>query len=183
MSVNQSVHQFATGNIGTQVGNGECFTLADRALRQAGARSAADYGTITADADYQWGSAVSLRELLPGDIIQFRDYRVTITTVTTVRTETGGGGWSENTETDTQTRSRPHHTAIADNVQAQGVVTVLEQNVGTGSGRRKTQRNTLYFTTYSAPPRVTRRGRTTTTVRRRVEVRGTFWFYRPQAAG
>lgn len=182
MSINQDVQQYATGNIGTQIGDGECFTLADRALRRAGARSAAHYGTVTANADYVWGRQVSLRELVPGDVIQFRNYRVTITTVTTVRTQTGGGGWSENTQTESRTDSRPHHTAIVDNVRAHGSVAVLEQNVGSGSGRRKVQRNTLYFTTFSEPPRVTRRGRTTTTVHRNIEVRGTVRFYRPQAA-
>lgn len=92
MSINQDVHTYATGQLGTQIGNGECFTLADRALQQAGAKSASDYGAITANADYRWGNAVSLRVLLPGDIIQFRDYAVTISTVTVTRTETGGGG-------------------------------------------------------------------------------------------
>ena len=181
MSINQDVHTYASGQLGTQVGDGECFTLADTALRRAGARSASDYGTITPDADYRWGNAVNLRQLIPGDIIQFRDYEVIITTVTTTRTETGGGGWSEETNTQTETQSRPHHTAIVDNVLANGVTSVLEQNVGTGSLRKTVQRNTLYFQSYSVPSSVTRRGNTTTTVRQQVQVSGTFWFYRPQS--
>ena len=35
---------FARGKIGQCVGNGECFDLADQALRSAGAKSAADFG-------------------------------------------------------------------------------------------------------------------------------------------
>ena len=107
MSINQKVSIYATGQLGTQVGNGECFTLADQALRQADAKSASDYGEITSNADYRWGNAVNLRELIPGDIVQFRDYEVVITTETITRTETGNGGWSEGSDTQTQTNSRP----------------------------------------------------------------------------
>src|SRR5262245_12035102 len=58
---------------GSRVGDGECFTFADRALTTSGARSAADYGTVTPNADYVWGSAVSLGNLQAGDVIQMRD--------------------------------------------------------------------------------------------------------------
>ena len=66
---------FARRQRGSRVGNGECFTLADRALSTAGARSASDYGAVTPNTDYVWGSAVSLTDLQPGDVIQMRDYR------------------------------------------------------------------------------------------------------------
>src|SRR3954467_482185 len=66
---------FARRQHGSRVGNGECFTFADRALSTAGARSASDFGTVTPNADYVWGSAVSLPDLQPGDVIQMRDYR------------------------------------------------------------------------------------------------------------
>src|SRR5436190_22770888 len=45
---------FAQRKRGSKVGNGECFTFADTALSTAGAKSAADYGTVTPDADYVW---------------------------------------------------------------------------------------------------------------------------------
>jgi len=181
MTINNDVHLYANRQIGTQVGNGECFTLADTALRQAGAKSATDYGRITGNANYRWGNPVTLRTIIPGDIIQFRNYLMTVTTVTVTRVETGGGGFSEQTNTQTQTQSRPHHTAIVNNVGTNGEVSVLEQNVGTGPNRRRTQCNTLYFQSFTAPARVSRHGNTTVTVSRRVRVSGRIWFYRPQS--
>lgn len=180
MSINQDVHIYALGQLGTQVGNGECFTLADTALKKAGAKSASNYGTITANANYRWGNAVNLSKLLPGDIIQFRNYKVTITTVTKTRTNTGGGGSTTETTIQTETESRAHHTSIVGSVGKNGVVSVLEQNVGTGSSKRTTQKNTLYFETYKVPESVTTKGKTTVTVNRSVNVGGKFWFYRPQ---
>lgn len=144
---------------GQRVGDGQCFTLTDRALRAAGALSAADYGTVTPDADYVWGSTVTLSELRPGDVIQFRDYRA----VRTVVTEDASGTTTAEVE-----ETRPHHTAIVERVGEGGAVTVLEQNSPEGSAVR---RSVLHFsnTTQTA-------GNRRTTVR----VEGTFWFYRPQ---
>lgn len=145
---------------GSRVGNGQCFTLVDRSLRNAHARSAADYGTVTPDADYTWGTSVSLGDLRPGDVIQFRDYVYERTVVTdnssgTTTTEDGG--------------DRPHHTAIVETVDGNGAVTVLEQNAPEGTA---VSRNRLYFTGGT-----TTSGNRTTTI----TVRGTFWFFRPQA--
>src|SRR5690242_3439860 len=53
---------YARRQRGSRVGNGECFTLADRALTNAGARSAADFGTVAPDADYVWGTATTLAD-------------------------------------------------------------------------------------------------------------------------
>lgn len=181
MSINQDVSVYVSGQLGKQVGDGECFALADTALKKAKAKSASDYGAITANANYHWGSAVNLGKVIPGDIIQFRDYKVTITTVTKTRTTTAGGGWSEETSTQTETESRAHHTSIVGSVGKNGVVIVFEQNVGTGSGKRNTQKNTLYFKTYTVPETVTTKGKTTTKVTRSVKVEGKFWFYRPQS--
>jgi len=152
---------FARRHRGDRVGNGECFTLADRALSGAGARSAADYGTVTPDADYVWGTSVSLGDLQAGDIIQMRDYRYDREVA--VNNPDGSGS------TDTSFEERPHHTAIVETVNGDGSVTVLEQNAPPGSAVRRSE---LFFrnTTTTA-------GRRTTTVR----VQGTFWFYRPQA--
>ena len=151
---------FARRHRGRRVGDGQCFALADGALRGANARSAADYGTVTPDADYQWGSSVALADLQPGDVVQFRDYvfeRVVVT-----RDSSG-------TTTDELTGDRPHHTAIVESVDGNGAVTVLEQNAPDGSAVTRTQ---LYFTGGT-----TTSGNRTTTIR----VRGSFWFYRAQA--
>ena len=84
----QSVVSFALHNLGQPVGDGECFTLADRALRNAGAKSAADYGPVVPDGDYVWGTPVSLSSLRPGDIVQFRDYSCRVETEIESSTET-----------------------------------------------------------------------------------------------
>jgi len=159
-SMAERIVAFARGRLAAKVGDGQCFTLTDRAVRGAGAKSAADFGEITPDANYTWGQTVSLSDLQPGDIIQFRDYDFTRTVVTdnasgTSTSETGG--------------DRPHHTAIVERVGANGSLTVLEQNV---PRRSPVLRSQLFFTNST-----TRSGGTTTTIR----VQGTFWFYRPQA--
>ena len=145
---------------GERVGNGECFTLVDRALRAAGARSAADFGPVAPAVDYVWGRTVSLSDVQPGDVIQFRNYRYDRDVVT----RTG-----PRTDTTTDFQTRPHHTAIVERVGANGSLTVLEQNV---PRRSPVLRSQLFFTNST-----TRSGGTTTTIR----VQGTFWFYRPQA--
>lgn len=157
-SLGDGIVGYARNRMGQVVGNGECFTLVDRALRHAGARTAADFGEVTPDADYTWGTPVTLAELGPGDIIQFRDY------VCDVHTET-------DSEVSDESQDRPHHTAIVERVGDHGLVTVLEQNIPPGTG---VSRNQLYFSagTFSSGG-----GGTT-----RVRVRGTFWFFRAQAS-
>jgi hypothetical protein len=147
-------------NFGQKVGDGECFTLADRALAGAGAKSAADFGTVAPDIDYVWGTPVSLADVRPGDIVQFRDYRFDREVVTKKTGETV-------TDTDFQERT-PHHTAIVERVDGGGAFTVLEQNVDSSP----VVRNQLFFKD-SGPTTV---GNTTTTIK----VSGKFWFYRPQ---
>jgi hypothetical protein len=151
---------FARRQRGERVGNGECFTLADRALRSADAKSARDYGSVTPDADYVWGASVSLADLRPGDVIQFRDYRYDRQVVVETSSET---------RTSEDTQERPHHTAIVQSVDGNGAVTVLEQNSPEGSPVTRTQ---LFFSGGT-----TTSGNRTTTV----SVSGTFWFYRPEA--
>jgi hypothetical protein len=143
-----------------RVGDGECFTLVDRSLRGADAKSARDYGSVTPDADYVWGTSVNLSELRPGDVIQFRDYSYERTDVT----EDDSG-----TTTREHAEERPHHTAIVQSVDGNGAVTVWEQNSPVGSAVRRVQ---LFFSNAT-----TSSGNRTTTIR----VRGTFWFYRPEA--
>jgi hypothetical protein len=152
---------FARRQRGNRVGNGECFTFADRALSTAGARSAGDYGEVTPNTDYVWGSVVSLSDLQPGDVIQMRDYRYDREVV--VDNPDGSGSNNEDFQ------ERPHHTVIVESVGGNGAATVLEQNAPRGSAVRRT---TLFFSNST-----TTSGNRTTTVR----VQGTLWFYRPQA--
>ena len=160
LSMADQIVSYARRHRGIRIGNGQCFTLVDRALRGASARTAADYGTVTPDADYTWGSSVSLSDLQPGDMIQFRDYvyerTVVIEDSSGTRTTEDGG-------------DRPHHTAVVETVDGNGAVTALEQNAPEGSA---VGRHQLYFTSGTR----TSGNRTTT-----IAVRGTFWFFRPQA--
>lgn len=128
-ALGNTVAQFAETNMGSQVGNGECWTLAERALQNAGARTSTEImGRIGADANYVWGDAVAMGSLEVGDIIQFRNY--------TYRFNRSDGSWNE--------ESRPHHTAIVAAVVSAGVVDVFECNV---NGSRNVQRNRLYLQT------------------------------------
>ena len=151
---------FARRNRNHHVGDGECYTLANKALQSAGAKSASDYGTVTPDADYVWGTSVTLADLQPGDVVQFRDYKYESVVVTETSSETKTQEWTE---------ERPHHTAIVQSVDGNGAVTVWEQNSPEGSTVKRTQ---LFFTSGT-----TKSGNRTTTIK----VEGTFWFYRPQA--
>jgi hypothetical protein len=151
---------YASRKRGERDGDGECYTLVNRALNAASARVAADYGPVSPDADYVWGSSVTLSELQPGDVIQFRDY--TFRRVDVTDDDSG-------TTTDELEGERPHHTAIVRSIDGGGAVTVWEQNAPEGSPVRRTQ---LYFTSGT-----TTSGNRTT----RITVSGTFWFYRPEA--
>lgn len=146
----QSILNFARGRRNTQVGDGECWTLAETTLRNAGAQTSNDImgsSNVTADADYVWGDQIQATDVRPGDIIQFRNYRYDIS-------DDSSSAWEE----------RPHHTAIVDSVSPGGVVMVLEANVG---GSRRVQRNRLYLRDGNVG------GRTVT-------ITGQFWVYRPR---
>ena len=160
-SLGQKAEAYASSKSGQQVGDGECFALADRALRHARARSADDYGTILPDADYVWGALVNLADVRPGDVVQFRDYRYDR------EVETRNADGSIVTTTDFQ--ERRHHTTIVERVDGNGAITVLEQNSPSHS---QVVRRQLFFSNS------TRTGGTRTTS---ITVQGTFWFYRPQS--
>ena len=159
-SMSEQIVSYPRRHRGQRVGDGECFTLTDRALRVAGARSAADYGPVAPDVDYIWGTSIQLGTLQPGDVIQFRNYRYDR------EVETRNSDGSVTTENDFE--ERPHHTAIVEHVGAGGEITVLEQNSPVGSGVTRTR---LFF----SAGQQSGGGRTTT-----ITVGGTVWFYRPQ---
>ena len=149
---------FAASKSGQRVGDGQCFALADQALRSLGARSAADFGTVTADADYKWGSPVALADVQPGDIVQFRNFK------STRRDDAEDAGFKE----FTNSRGRPNHTAIVVTVDGNGLLTVIEQNAPENSPVHKTQ---LGFANASFV-----KDKVTTTI----TTSGSVWFYRPQ---
>ncbi|MET3497978.1 hypothetical protein [Variovorax boronicumulans] len=124
---NAKVLQWASGQAGKQVGAGECWDLANKALRQAGAGTSSDFGGTGADDDYIWGDEVALKDALPGDILQYRDYEMTTTSITDV-TFADGSGWTDKEEPHVTTVGHPHHTAILSRNPGDGAITVLEQN-------------------------------------------------------
>ena len=65
--LNERVLNFATNNLGNQIGRGECWDLADQALRSAGAEPARGY---------TFGDRVPVEDVIPGDILQFTSVRI-----------------------------------------------------------------------------------------------------------
>src|SRR3954451_16071405 len=56
-TIADDVLRYARPKRGSRVGKGQRFPLVDTALRGAKAKTAADYGTVTHDADYTWGTS------------------------------------------------------------------------------------------------------------------------------
>ena len=158
-TIADSVVGYAAHRLGHHVPDGQCFALADRALRHAGAKSAADFGPVVPDDDYVWGTEIALTSLRRGDIVQFRDYTCQAVTV---------AERADGTATDERLEGRSHHTAIVEQVGADGAATVLEQNSPPGA---PVVRSTLFFMS----GQIQTEGRTVIAT-----VRGTLWFYRPQ---
>jgi hypothetical protein len=131
----EKIVQFCKDRVGTSVGDGECGTLAQEALKAAGAAGLRkdDPGP----GDYVWGEFVFLVEVKggkrvrepadakaePGDVIQYRDVMLPSTV----------NGRSALFLT-------PHHTAVVGDVKKNGDLVVYEQNVG---GTKEVVRSTI----------------------------------------
>jgi hypothetical protein len=116
--LNEKVVEFARENLGKPVGDGICITLAVDALREANAWR----GSLRDPrGDYEWGELVpDLKDVLPGDILQFRD------AVFHGSRSLGGG------RRTTWHQEYPHHTAIVARVEKGGkLITIYHQNVVT----------------------------------------------------
>jgi hypothetical protein len=173
----QKVFQWAQQQLGKRVGIGQCWDLADRALRHAGARSSTTTGE---DDNYDWGTPVNpVQAVIPGDILQFRNYTVK-TTMTTKYPD-------QSTDSTFEIIGRPHHTAVvAANNGAKGLV-ILEQNLFKGT---PVQRNVLHLVsgvikkeskTISEPGPGGKKQLVAVEVTTTVEVTGQIWAYRAQA--
>lgn len=123
-TLNQRIVSYAQSKLGTKVGNGECWTLANNALRAAGAVTPSGSGASL----YVWGRIVAQSRLAAGNIIQFSNYQL--------RIDNPDGSWR------TLTRGAPRHTAIVESVGSNGAVVVLEANV---DASKKVRRTTLYL--------------------------------------
>lgn len=129
----EKVVKFCKENKGRMVGDGECGTLAQAALREAGARPVNEFAESPGPGDYAWGELVFVLEVKdgkrkrepadakarPGDVIQFRDAAF----------RKGGG-----------IAIFPHHTAIVAEVKANGDLVVFEQN---NLGKKEVTQGTL----------------------------------------
>ncbi len=101
--INKAIVRFAVGQLGRQVGNGECWTLAAEALRAAGAEP---------PRVYDFGQEIELDDVTPGDILQF----------TSARFDNPNGSY--------YIMGAPNHTAIVYTVTGDQVF-LLHQNFGT----------------------------------------------------
>jgi len=118
--LNTGVLQYAQKNLGQRVGNGQCSALASAALASVGAKTTDDFGVVGPDGNYVWGTPVArLADVRPGDILQFRNVKITNTTIQ--RTSRGVFSY-------TSSYSYPHHTAIVASNDGKGKLTTLEQN-------------------------------------------------------
>lgn len=98
--LNQKVLEFATYNLGKQVGSGVCWELGADALAYANAEP--PHGQV-------FGDQVSLAEMLPGDILEFDNARFA-----------GANYWLS--------LGAPYHTAIVSSVQGDSIA-MLNQNI------------------------------------------------------
>ena len=167
-----SIVAFAVRAEGRQVGDGECFSLADQALLHAGARSAADYTDITPDGDYIWGRPVPLAAARPGDILQFRNFRIVRRVTTTRYGEDGAVSTMQSQEVE----ERDHHTAVVTQNLGASLI-VAEQNVEPLG--RVVQLNTIEIATGTTTTSNAADSSQTTT---QVMVEGDLRAYRPQHA-
>lgn len=133
--IGPKVVEYARSKKRTKVGSGECFDLAVAALKEAGAKTAYDFGEVTDDADYVWGSEVPLTAVQQGDVIQYRNYtqkrRQEISTTYTLP----DGATLDVSESAESSLGRAHHTAIATGMPSGGALRVIEQNVERAVGR------------------------------------------------
>jgi hypothetical protein len=120
-ALREKVVKFCKEHRGQTVGDGECGTLAQAALREAGARPVNEFAENPGPGDYAWGELVFTLEVAggkpkkdptdarakPGDVIQYRDAAF----------RKGGG-----------IAVFPHHTAIVAEVKPNGDLVVYEQN-------------------------------------------------------
>jgi hypothetical protein len=130
--LNKTMLEFAQKSVGKKIGNGECTTLAIEGLKAGGAKTTYDYGVSGLDKDYVWGKLVEkFEDVLPGDIIQFRD--VIVVSKDVVRK-------GNMTFSTTSTSTIEHHTAIIAKNLGGGKFALLDQNRGTAQDTEEQRR-------------------------------------------
>ena len=121
---------FCKLNKDKKVGDGDCYDLAQHALAAAGAKPEFLFRNFPNKEDYVWGAPVlyvdaresglkhagRIKDVQPGDVIQFRDTKFA------GKNSSGGG---------TYTLKYSHHTAIVAAVDKDGkTIRILHQNFG-----------------------------------------------------
>jgi len=174
------------------VGSGECYDLADRVLRESSAKSAPDFGKVTRSEkeNYKWGTPIDLKDAKPGDILQFRDHKITIATEKKIKKTYPDGHSTTSEEKSSEELNRGQHTAILLANNGDGTMVVAEQHVidhRTGALSTTVRRNILYIgditsSTYSKvfyEQNIRIEEVTTITTM----VTGIIWAYEPQSRG
>ena len=117
--------EFCAARIGTVEGNGECWTLADNAIK-------AQNGELEIALSYNFGQRIDFRSVEPGDVAQF----------TSCRFEYPNGSVS--------TAGEPNHTAIVVEKTSNSSFSVFEQNpspvrLGSYDLSRKTRGEIVFY--------------------------------------
>jgi hypothetical protein len=138
-TLNDKVVQFCKAHLGKQVGDGECTALAATALRDASAKTFADFPNRPGRNDFVWGDLIYTLQvekgrlveegvvgqtIKPGDVVQFRN--------ATIKGKVQGGSYSF---------AYPQHTAVVLEMHPKTKqMVLLHQNL---NGKRIVQRTGL----------------------------------------
>jgi hypothetical protein len=178
--LNPKVYDWARQQLKKRVGPGECWDLADRALRHAGARSSTTTGKYD---DYVWGTSIAPGEAIQGDILQLHNHRQ----IVTIETQTTYSDGTVDIDVLEPDELRPHHTAVVAANKGSKGLEILEQNYPEGA---PVVHSTLYIksglieTGKPKPGTVHKNGKVhhvMVKVTKSVKVSGWVWAYRPQA--
>ncbi|HEX3150343.1 MAG TPA: CHAP domain-containing protein [Gemmataceae bacterium] len=136
----EKVVKFCKDKLGQQVGDGECGTLAQEAIKEAGGKAVNMFAENPGAGDYVWGELVFVLEMKdgkrkrdpvsaaakPGDVIQYRDVAL--------RSSRG-------------IYLLAHHTAIVAEVKSTGEMLIFEQNM---QGKKEVTKGTLRPTEFAS---------------------------------
>lgn len=125
-----AIASWSESQIGLKVGNGECWTLANEALKAIAATCTshnqepcmASQSLVHGHVLYTYIPLQSRQPVPAGGILEAGVARGDVVQILKARFESGNGGW--------QTAGDPDHTAVVTGVDADGSVRVVEQNVG-----------------------------------------------------
>jgi hypothetical protein len=167
---------WSRNRLGQVIGDGECWTHVETALRESGGRTSTQImGTVGPDDDYVWGTPVDdvRRGVAVGDILQFRDF--VWEDNTEVKTTHPDGSWET---AGTRVERRPHHTAIVERVIEAGHVQIYEQNVPGGGAIHSARLRIVSFVGPKTTRTLPNGDVVETTPNHRVT--GSVWAYHPQ---